>query len=137
MKSIQWLVKYDLIQDEIELIEWDIRKTKIELKRWERNGDLFNKNRLETAVSQQQRLGQALINLENVLNEKHQLKNDLLELINSFRGLDNQILKMKYIDGLTLEVIAYKLQYSPQYIYNRHAEIKRSLKLLENLSGGG
>lgn len=134
MKNPSWIKKYWDLQAEIDELEWDIRKTKVELKRWEKDGDLFNKNNYETSLSHQQRVGQALGDLENVLEEKQQLKTELLDLIDTFQGLDNRILKMKYIDGMTLESIAEELNYSSGYIYKKHAQIMRSLKLLQKVS---
>ena len=54
------------------------------------------------------------------LAEKEQAMKSLVMLIDRFKGLDNQILKMKYIEGLTLKEIAEKLIYSHQHIVNLH-----------------
>ena len=43
------------------------------------------------------------------------MRYDLKLLINKFTGLDHQILKMKYVDGMTLEQIAFELHYSTVY----------------------
>ena len=53
-----------------------------------------------------------------------------MNMIDRFDGLDNQILKMKYIDGMTLEIIASELEYSNSYIYKKHAELARIIKML-------
>lgn len=61
----------------------------------------------------------------------------LTDLIEKFKGLDNNILKMKYIDGMTLEQIAYELNYSTRYICNKHAEIMKIIKFVEKTGLGG
>lgn len=71
---------------------------------------------------------------EALLNEKELSMEALLIMINRFKGLDNQIIKMKYIDELTLDCIAYELGYAPGYIRNRHAAIVRTIKFIEDIS---
>ena len=61
------------------------------------------------------------------MNEEYDLK----LLINKFKGLDHQILKMKYVDGMTLEQIAFELHYSTGYIRRKHAEIRKIVKFLD------
>lgn len=56
---------------------------------------------------------------------------DLKLLINKFTGLHHQILKMKYVDGMTLEQIAFELHYSTGYIRRKHAEIRKIVKFLD------
>ncbi|CUB57444.1 hypothetical protein BN2127_JRS10_04125 [Bacillus subtilis] len=58
---------------------------------------------------------------------------DLKQIIGKFKGLDHQILKMKYIDGMTLEQIAYDLDYSPYYIKRKHAEIRKVIQFVDAL----
>ena len=64
------------------------------------------------------------------LGEKERAMESMMNMIDRFDGLDNQILKMKYIDGMTLEIIASELEYSNSYIYKKHAEIARIIKML-------
>lgn len=65
------------------------------------------------------------------LAEKEQAMKSLVMLIDRFKGLDNQILKMKYIEGLTLKEIAEKLIYSDQHIVNLHTSIIKAIALFE------
>ncbi|MED3470511.1 sigma factor-like helix-turn-helix DNA-binding protein, partial [Bacillus thuringiensis] len=58
----------------------------------------------------------------------------LINLISKFKGLENQILKKKYIDGMTLEEIAENMNYSSSYIYKKHAEIIRRIKFADELT---
>ncbi|MCC2381175.1 DUF1492 domain-containing protein, partial [Bacillus wiedmannii] len=106
-------------------------KTKAELKRWV-SGDL-REVRL-TAESEgakvEERIEAIEYELANEINDMYKLKN----LISKFRGLDNRILKMKYVEGMTLEEIAEDMNYSSSYIYKKHAEIIRRIKFAEELA---
>lgn len=55
----------------------------------------------------------------------------MLLLIDSFSGIDNQIVKMKYVDQMSLEDIAEFVGYSSSYIRQRHAEIRKTLNFLD------
>lgn len=58
-------------------------------------------------------------------------REEIIELINKFSGLNQKILKLKYVEGLTLESIADETGYSYQYIKNKHAEIMRIIEFQE------
>lgn len=66
--------------------------------------------------------------LEDFIQAKRNDKLELVELVGTFKGLDNQILKMKYVDGVLLENIAQKLGYSASYIFQTHAKLMKELK---------
>lgn len=132
---MSWLKGYLQLEEEITTIEWDVKRSRVELVRWQQNGDLFNKNKLETALVHQQRLTQEVHQLEQVLREKKNLVEELVKRIDSFEGIDHKILKMKYVDGMTLETIAEDLNYSASYIYKKHAEIIRMIKYAAKNSG--
>lgn len=55
-------------------------------------------------------------------------RDEIIELISKFQGLEQQILKMKYIDNLTLESIATETGYSYSYIKSKHAELMRIIR---------
>ena len=65
------------------------------------------------------------------LEEKEQAMESLVMIIDRFEGLDNQLLKMKYIEGMTLKQIAEKLTYNYQYIINLHTSIIKAIGLIE------
>jgi len=50
-------------------------------------------------------------------------RKELISLVRRFKGLEQRILVLKYIDGKTLEDIAYELNYSASHIYKKHSEI--------------
>ena len=70
---------------------------------------------------------------EALLNEKELSMEALLIMINRFKGLDNQIIKMKYIDCKSLRDISEELNYSYQHILNRHAQIVKTIQFIEDL----
>lgn len=72
--------------------------------------------------------------IEYELAHKMNAMYDLKELISKFKGLENKILKMKYIDGMTLEEIADDLSYSSSYVYKKHAEIMRRIDFAKQLA---
>ncbi|PFK62349.1 hypothetical protein COJ09_06860 [Bacillus thuringiensis] len=126
-----WLKDYQKLEEDISLLEYNLDRTKAELKRWI-SGDLQDV-RL-TAESDgakvEKRLEVIELNLAYKMNEMH----NLLKLINEFKGLENKVVKMKYVDGMTLEEIAEDMNYSSSYIYKKHAEIVRRIKFAEKLA---
>lgn len=123
-----WLRDYQKLEEEIAYLEYKLDKTKAELKRWI-SGDLQNV-RL-TAQSEGAKVEGRIETIEYELAYKMNEEYDLNLLINKFTGLDHQILKMKYIDGMTLEQIAFELHYSTGYIRRKHAEIRKVVKFLD------
>ncbi|MCU5094970.1 MULTISPECIES: hypothetical protein [Bacillus] len=123
-----WLKDYQKLEERIAYLDYNLDKTKAELKRWV-SGDL-REVRL-TAESEgakvEERIEAIEYELAHKMNDMYKLKN----LISKFRGLDNQILKMKYVDGMTLEQIAEEISYSSSHIKKKHAEIIRLIKFVE------
>ncbi|MEI5943849.1 hypothetical protein WBS58_00560 [Bacillus albus] len=122
----EWLKDYKKLEEEIAYLEYSLDKSKAELKRWT-SGDLQNV-RL-TAESEGAKVEDRIEAIEYELAHKMNEEYDLKLLMNKFAGLDHQILKMKYVDGMTLEQIAFELHYS--YIRRKHAEIRKIVKFLD------
>ncbi|MFW7190051.1 hypothetical protein [Lysinibacillus sp. BNK-21] len=53
------------------------------------------------------------------------------QLVSKFDSLEQRILFRKYVEGKTLESIASELEYSANYIYNKHSEILKILRFYE------
>ncbi|EOV9525592.1 hypothetical protein ACN5TA_000483 [Bacillus cytotoxicus] len=123
-----WLKDYQKLEEEIAYLEYKLDKAKAELKRWV-SGDL-QEVRL-TAESEGAKVEDRIADIECELAHKMNEMHDLKELISKFTSLENLILKMKYIECMTLEDIAYSLHYSPGYIRRKHAEIRRMVKFAE------
>lgn len=124
----EWLRDYQRLIEEIDYLEFNLERSEVELKRWV-SGDLqgvrlekdSNGSKLEDIIKQ----------LKLDINFKKKQLTDLMNLVDKFKGLDNQILKLKYISGLTLESIALELNYSPNYIKRKHAEIMKIIKFVD------
>ncbi|OSX89114.1 hypothetical protein [Bacillus mycoides] len=123
-----WLKDYQQSEEEIAYLECKLDKTKAELKRWI-SGDLQDV-RL-TVESEGAKVEDRIEAIEYELAHKMNEVYDLKFLINKFTGLDHRILKMKYVDGMTLEQIAFELHYSTGYIRRKHAEIRKIVKFLD------
>lgn len=77
------------------------------------------------------RLEDNIKQLTSYLKEREQAMKSLVMLIDRFKGLDNQILKMKYIEGMTLKEIAEKLIYNYQHIVTLHTSIIKAIAIFE------
>ncbi|OXB98924.1 MULTISPECIES: sigma-70 family RNA polymerase sigma factor [Bacillus] len=126
-----WLKDYQKLEEDIAYLDYNLDKTKAELKRWV-SGDLQDV-RL-TAESEGAKVEERIEAIEYELAHNMNAMHDLLNLISKFKGLENKLLKMKYVYGMTLEEIAEDLNYSSSYIYKKHAEIVRRIKFAEKLA---
>ncbi|MFI8709656.1 hypothetical protein ACIGHG_21960 [Bacillus sp. NPDC077411] len=123
-----WMKDYQKLEEDIAYLDYNLDKTKVELKRWI-SGDLRDV-RL-TAESDGAKVEEHLEAIEYELAHKMNAMYDLKYLISRFTGLENRILKMKYVDRMTLEQIAFDLHYSTGYIRRKHAEIRKIVKFLD------
>jgi DNA-directed RNA polymerase specialized sigma subunit len=127
----EWLRDYQKLEDEIAFIEFNLDRSERELKRWV-EGDLMGVSL--SAESNGAKLEDSIEKIKDELRCKRDDLVKLIELIGTFRGLEHKILKLKYINGMTLESVATELNYSPQYIYNKHAQIKRMMEYAQSTS---
>lgn len=127
----EWLKDYRKLEDEIAFIEFNLDRSERELKRWV-SGDLSGVKL--SAESDGAKLEETIKLIKKELQHKRDDLFTLVELIGTFRGLEHKILKMKYINGLTLESVAAELNYSPNYIYSKHAQIMRMMKYADEVS---
>ena len=124
----QWLKKYQELEEQILFMKWNLNKSKLELDRWV-HGDLSNV-RLEKN-SRSSHLEESIATIEQELEMLENEKIELLELIDSFSGADNQIVKLKYIDEMDVYDIADTTGYSVSYIRKRHTEIRKTLSFVD------
>lgn len=120
----EWLKDYQRLEDEITYLEHNLMRSKNELKRWV-HGDLA-KYKL-TADSEGAKLEERIEVIEFELAHKMNDLHDLKKLILKFKGIEQKIIYGKYVEDKTLEQVAEDLGYSAQYIYAKHAQIKRLL----------
>ncbi|MFC4409436.1 sigma factor-like helix-turn-helix DNA-binding protein [Chungangia koreensis] len=119
------------LDEEISALEFEIKNHQLDLTRWQEGGDLFKQNSIDVVKRNQQIVEESIKFLKKILAGKREFKEGLLERINHFKGLDNQILRMKYIEGKTLEQIATELNFSLSHISKRHAELTRMDRIAE------
>lgn len=120
-----WLKDYQKLEEEIAYLDYNLDKTKAELKRWV-SGDL-REVRL-TAESEGAKVEERIEAIEYELAHKMNDMYKLKKLINTFKGLEHKIAYLKYVEGMTLEKIAQELNYSSQYIYNKHAAMREKVE---------
>nr|DAL80007.1 MAG TPA: Protein of unknown function (DUF1492) [Caudoviricetes sp.] len=124
----QWLKDFQEIDEHILYLKWNLNKSKLELERWT-NGDLANV-RLEKN-SRGANLEEKIIQIEKEIECLIEQKNEMKVIIDSFKGLDNQIMNYKYIKGMTLEMISEETGYSVSYIQKKHSELRKSIDYLD------
>ncbi|KGR74881.1 sigma factor-like helix-turn-helix DNA-binding protein [Ureibacillus sinduriensis] len=127
----EWLKEYIKLREEISYLELKLDQNQTELKRWV-EGDL-SKVKLE-ADSIASGLEDKIEMQLKLLDEKKKQRDELIALVEKFEGLDNQILRMKWFEGKTLEQIAEELQYSYGYIKRKHADIMKMIKFADSLA---
>ena len=131
MGKFQWLKDYQQLEYDIAYLEQNLERTKRELKRWI-EGDLA-KIKL-TPDSHGAKVEEIIVRIENELRHKRNDLDDIKKLVRTFEGLEHKILVGKYIEHRTLEEVAEELGYSTQYIYNKHAQIRRMIAFAESYS---
>ncbi|SEN86808.1 RNA polymerase sigma factor, sigma-70 family [Amphibacillus marinus] len=125
----EWLKDFQNISQEVDYLEFSIERYKTELKRWV-EGDLQDVHLNEK--SKASNLEEIIQKSKEALRIKQDQKQQLIKLISKFKGLENQILRMKYVEGKTLEDIAEELCYSSSHISKKHAEIMRIIRFADN-----
>ncbi|MEK3995647.1 hypothetical protein MKY29_12900 [Psychrobacillus sp. FSL K6-2365] len=127
----EWLNDYRKLEDEIAYLEFNLERSENELKRWT-SGDLLGVKL--TAESNGAKLEEAIESIKIELEHKRSDLEKLVNLIGTFRGLENNILYKKYVEGKTLISIADELDKSPNYIYNKHAQMMRMIEYAESVN---
>lgn len=125
----QWLKDYQEIDEQILYLKWNLNKSKLERNRWV-YGDLSDV-KLEKD-SRSSNLEDIIPKIEQEIILLKKQKEEMLTLISSFKGIENQIIRLKYIDGQSLEEISETIGYSASYIRKKHAEIRSKLDFLDD-----
>ncbi|HGF7564165.1 TPA: hypothetical protein ACF39P_002060 [Enterococcus hirae] len=124
----QWLKDYQELDEQILYLKWNLNKSKLELSRWV-YGDLADV-RIEKN-SRSSMLEENIKKIENEIETLEEQRKEMLAIINSFKGIDNEIIRKKYVEGCSLEIIAEEIGYSASYVRQRHAEIRKTLSFLD------
>lgn len=124
----QWLKDYQELDEQILYLKWNLNKSKLELSRWV-YGDLADV-RIEKN-SRSSMLEENIQKIENEIEILEEQRQEMLAIINSFKGIDNEIIRKKYVEGCSLEIIAEEIGYSASYVRQRHADIRKTLDFLD------
>lgn len=114
-----WLKDYQTLQDKINYLEFKIDFAKKEIDQY----DLVDE-RKDKAISEIAGLNKEL----KLCNDK---KSALVKLVYTFKGIDQEILRKKYIEGKKLQEVADELNYTYEYIKRRHANIVRTINVID------
>lgn len=111
-------------------MELNKKRTEIELRRW-LEGDLSHV-KIQKG-SHGAKVEEALTEIDEALAEDYELRALTLDLIGHFDGIENQILRRKYVEGMSLMDIADcdDIGYSYSTIKRVHAELKHTLRFLD------
>lgn len=127
----KWLIDYQKLVNDIDYLDFRLEREVRELKRWT-YGDLQDVKLSEHSIASG--LEDRIIIYEYELAHKMNDLYDAKELISRFDGVENQILFYKYVKDMTLEKVADQLNYSSSYIYQKHAEIMKRFKFIDELA---
>ncbi|MGK0554482.1 hypothetical protein [Macrococcus capreoli] len=135
----EWLNTYTHLENRRTIIEFEVKRCNVELQRWSNygtvQGDLARKSSTETALAKQHELKSIIYKFEEELKDIQKEINELEKIVDSFKGLDHKILKLKYMDKMTLNDIAVMLNYSYQHIKNKHSQIMKILDYAQTHKG--
>lgn len=132
IRIYEWVTSLIAIDQELFEITLSLDLNEKELNRWQNysneDGDLAKHQTFLTALQKQARLKEVIESLATREEQLKKQRQDIIDTIEKFQGLDQRILKMKYVDGMKLEAIAEETGYTYQYIKNKHAELMRIIR---------
>lgn len=137
IRIYEWVTSLIAIDQELFEIRLSLDLNENELYRWQNysneDGDLAKHQTFLTALQKQARLKEVIESLATREEQLKKQRQDIIDTIEKFQGLDQRILKMKYVDGMKLESIAEETGYTYQYIKNKHAELMRIIRFSKNV----
>lgn len=127
----EWLNGFQKLEQQIYYLDWELETYKSELRRWCDPDDLGRYSLTKDSKASK---------LESII-ENHELRLayaiddmfNLRKIIYGFEGLDQHIMRMKYVEGLTLKEIAKELNHGYTYIRKRHS---RNLEMVKGYKEG-
>lgn len=137
IRIYEWVTTLMAIDQELYELQLALDLNEAELHRWQNysnnDGDLAKHQTFLTALQKQARLKEVIESLATREEELKKQRQDILDTIEKFQGLDQRILKMKYVEGMTLESVAEETGYTYQYIRSRHADIMKMIRFSKNV----
>ena len=94
----EWLEMYVLLCNDIDALELDLKYKWIERKRWANNvdgsqGDLAKQQTYLTSIERLNKCDEVIEQLYNRLEEKEKQRQEIIGMVNKFKGIENKILK--------------------------------------------
>lgn len=130
----EWLELYQNLDMQQQALEIKKDICIEEMERWHSisyaRADLGKKHDFHSRLQQVSRIEEELEELNERIKKLEEQKERVLSLLDRFQGIEHKILRKKYVDGLTLQEIAYDLGYSEQYIRKKHAECIKRIKFI-------
>lgn len=137
IRIFEWVTTLMAIDQELYELQLALDLNETELHRWQNysnnDGDLAKHHTFLTALQKQARLKEVIGSLATREEELKKQRQDIIDTIEKFQGLDQRILKMKYVEGMTLESVAEETGYTYQYIRSRHADIMKMIRFSKNV----
>ena len=137
IRIYEWVTSLIAIDQELYELKLSLDLNEKELHRWQNysneDGDLAKHQTFLTALQKQARLKEVIESLATREEQLKKQRQDIIDTIEKFQGLDQRILKMKYVDGMKLESIAEETGYTYQYIRSRHADIMKMIRFSKNV----
>lgn len=129
--SFDWLKEYTELREDNALYNWKLMKLYNESARWT-DGDLARMH-VSGEQSRPAQIDREIARIKQELKFNESMCDGLTKLIDKLTDTDSQILKLKYIDKMSLEDIAKELGYSFSHIKKRHAELHKTLDYIDTL----
>lgn len=126
----EWLNDYKVLKRQLIYKQDKLDAAKSELWRWT-HGDLQEVKLSKDSIASG--LEQHIMNLHAEVSVLITRLDNLNKMISKFDDLDSTILRMKYIDGVSLYEIAEQTAYSYGHIRNRHSVLMKSIKLFDEV----
>lgn len=127
--KFRWLKDYQELEEHLLYLRWNLNKSKLELHRWV-YGDLSGV-RLERN-SRSSSLEENIQKIEEEIERLEMQKSEMIFLVETFKGMDNDIIRMKYIEDMCLEDIAEEIGYSISHVRKRYTEIRKTLNFIDD-----
>lgn len=124
----EWLNDYKVLKRQLIYKQDKLDAAKSELWRWT-HGDLQEVRLSKDSIASG--LEQHIMGLHAEVSVLITRLDNLNKMISKFDDLDSTILRMKYIDGLSLYEIAEETAYSYDHIRRKHSILMKSIKLFD------
>ncbi len=124
----EWLNDYKVLKRQLIYKQDKLDAAKSELWRWT-HGDLQGVRLSKDSIASG--LEQHIMNLHAEVSVLITRLDNLNKMISKFDDLDSTILRMKYIDGVSLYEIAEETAYSYDHIRRKHSILMKSIKLFD------